>query len=185
VILALFLISEIAQPLEAVEVKIWRQPDLSGRFIIDQDTILTLPLIGKINCGWHYHAEIETMIINGYNRYLRDPHIEIEFLFPVRILGEVNRPGVFYLKPGQTLADLLAEAGGFNGQSNPKGARLVRGGRSRKINLISILEGKDDFELKSNDLIIVPRSFWSSLQKWGVVFSGLTLLISAYNAFVK
>ena len=171
--------------MEAVEIKIWREPDLSGRFVVDQDTAVNLPLIGKVKCGYYHHAEIETIIRDRLSQFLRAPHIEIKFLFPVRILGEVNRPGVYYLEPGEGLADLLAEAGGFNSQSNPKSARLVRDGASQKVNLVAILEGKVDFKLRSNDLIIVPRSFWASLQKWGIIFSGLTLIISAYNAFVK
>ncbi|HIE05737.1 MAG TPA: polysaccharide export protein [bacterium (Candidatus Stahlbacteria)] len=186
VILLIFLLtSGVVRPMDAVDINIWRHPDLSGRFIISSDTTVSLPLIGIIDCRGHNQAEVESIIIGGYAKYLLDPYVDVKFLFPVRILGEVNHPGVYYLEPGQGVADLLAQCGGFNNESNGRGAQLIRDGKSRKVNLIGVLEGKDRLELQSNDLIIVPRSFWASLQKWGILISAATLIITAYNAISK
>lgn len=171
--------------MDAVDINIWRHADLSGRFIVSNDTTVNLPLVGIIDCRGHNQAEVESMIIAGYAKYLLAPYVDVKFLFPVRILGEVYHPGVYYLEPGQRIADLVAQCGGFNNQSNARSSQLIRDGRSTKVNLISVLEGKDLLNLQSNDLIMVPRSFWASLQKWGIVLSAATLIITAYNAFSK
>lgn len=171
--------------MDAVDINIWRHSDLSGRFIVNNDTTVNLPLIGIVDCGWHNQAEVESILIAGYAKYLLDPYVDVKFLFPVRILGEVNHPGVYYLEPGQGVADLIAQCGGFNNQSNARSSQLIRDGSRKKTNLIAVLEGKDYLTLQSNDLIMVPRSFWASLQKWGIILTAATLVITAYNAFSK
>jgi len=44
----------------------------------------------------------------------------------VKILGEVNRPGVYEYKPGMTLYDLIIKAGGYTEDAYPKGLIFIR-----------------------------------------------------------
>ena len=44
----------------------------------------------------------------------------------VTILGEVARPAIYELRPGETVADLLAYAGGLNAPAQTRRARLTR-----------------------------------------------------------
>ncbi len=44
----------------------------------------------------------------------------------VTILGEVNKPGIYRLKEGMTLYDLILEAGGYTEKAYPKGLIFIR-----------------------------------------------------------
>jgi polysaccharide export outer membrane protein len=85
----------------------------------------------------------------------------------VSIIGQVMRPGIYNLKPGLTVVDAIALAGGFTpiaAQDGVKVIRMLNGGRKTiRVPVASILRGGDksrDIVLEPDDTIVAPESFF-------------------------
>jgi len=73
----------------------------------------------------------------------------------IRVDGQVNKPGLYSLKPGQTLQDALAAAGGLTPSAYLYGARLervsVRAEQNRNINNLKQIVRKDVANLNAKN----------------------------------
>ncbi|MDP8255990.1 MAG: SLBB domain-containing protein [Candidatus Alcyoniella australis] len=89
----------------------------------------------------------------------------------VYVLGEVNLPTVVVMRHGRlTLAEAIAEAGGFNeNYAYKSGVQVVRGGLAEPtvytVNFRDVLRGRqlDRFDLEPGDIVFVPAT---GLTKW-------------------
>ena len=86
-------------PGDILRVAIWREPDLSGDFQVDQDGTLVLPMLGKVQVidkAWNI---VKNDLMEGYVQELRNPSIELVPFRSVYVLGEVNLPGRYKRSP--------------------------------------------------------------------------------------
>lgn len=174
-------------PYDAVEILIWRQPDLSGKYYIDADTTLNVPLIGKIPVAGVVVDSLETVITRELDKYYGDIFVDINCYYRINVFGEVKSPGFYYLKSGDNLANLLAMAGGATEQGSLGKIRVINVGSVRTINFEKILSsGKniDKLNLVPGDVVIVSRRFMPALQEWSVLFTIGTLLLQVYTTYL-
>ncbi len=91
----------------------------------------------------------------------------------VQIKGEVKRPGIYEMKDSETMADLLAFAGGFTGQAYTQRIRVIGNtDRQRRIADVS-QENFDEFRLRSGALVTVQKvldRFKNMVEIRGAVF---------------
>ena len=85
----------------------------------------------------------------------------------VRVVGEVERPGIYPIDEAPTVLDALLAAGGLTDYASANRARLVRGEgearEERKIRLKDVLHGErgaENPELRDGDMLVVPESFF-------------------------
>lgn len=85
----------------------------------------------------------------------------------VSIIGQVMRPGIYNLKPGLTVVDAIALAGGFTPIAAQDGVKVIRtlnGGRKTfRVPVASILRGGNksrDIVLEPDDTVVAPESFF-------------------------
>jgi protein involved in polysaccharide export with SLBB domain len=84
----------------------------------------------------------------------------------VSVLGNVNQPGPVKFKSGMTLLQAITKSGGPSPTASESSTYIIRqekGGGSKKIpaRLDKIMNQKEkDIELKANDVIVVPESFF-------------------------
>jgi polysaccharide export outer membrane protein len=106
---------------DMLEMKVYGQPDLSGRFRVDEKGNVTLPLIGPV------HVEDQTAEEAGVQ--IEKRYVEAEILQSVKshtsifiaeyatqgvtINGEVRSPGVYPALGVHTVDDLITSAGGI------------------------------------------------------------------------
>ncbi|MEO0124080.1 MAG: polysaccharide biosynthesis/export family protein [candidate division WOR-3 bacterium] len=167
-------------PNDAVEVDIWHQPNLSGKYLVDTDTSLNIPLLGKINIKNIPADSLEKMLIDEFHKYYGDIFLTINIYYQINVFGEVKSPGKYYLKSNENLANLLAMAGGPTSNGNIGRIKILNFGRERSVNLEKILKsGKkiDELNLGPGDVVIIPRRFMPALQEWSVLFSIGTLIL--------
>ena len=93
-----------------------------------------------------------------------------EVRWQVAVLGEVKRPGAVAYRPGMTVADVLAEAGGATEQADLARASINRlegdgGGRQIPVDLSALAEGAAlsgtpavSVEVRPGDIVVVPRA---------------------------
>jgi polysaccharide export outer membrane protein len=158
-------------PGDLLQVRIWREPDLSGEFLVGTDGTVTLPKIGqRFVTGMPLDA-LREQLLALYRVSLRNPSISITPLRRVQVLGFVNRPGIFNVDPTLTLNGVLALAGGANVNGNLRRIRLVREGRVlyERVTAGSTLVTLD---VRSGDQLYVGERSWADRNS-GVLVAAL------------
>ena len=101
---------------DILSIRIFDEPELSqDEVAIDNAGNLSLPLIGDIRAAGSNATELAAAIERAYGaRYLRNPHASVAIKkareMTVSVEGQVNLPGVYPWKQGDTLLTALAQA---------------------------------------------------------------------------
>lgn len=181
-LLILFTVSPhvFLSPNDAIEIEIWHQPTLSGKYLVDADTSLNMPLLGKLDIKNIPADSLEKMLIDEFHKYYGDVFLTVNIYYQISVFGEVKSPGKYYLKSSENLANLLAMAGGPTANGNLGRIRILNLGQERTVNFEKILkQGKkiEELNLKPGDVVIIPRRFMPALQEWSVLFTIGTLIM--------
>jgi len=104
-----------------------RSPYEKG-FIVDKFGFVDLPLIGKVNFSGLTMTEARDTLIKRFEYYMDSPIVVIKKLsFKITILGEVNRPGLYYVENEKiTLLEGLGLAGDLTIFGSRKDVKLIR-----------------------------------------------------------
>jgi len=146
-------------PGDDLDIQIWREPDLSGMFLVDPEGFVTLPLLGRVHVADLPLRELRDELVGRYAVELRNPSISITPRRRVYVLGEVTRPGLLALDPTMTLAGAVALAGGANREGDLSKLRIMRDGQvlmdsaGPEADLLSV-------DIRSGDQIFVDRRGW-------------------------
>jgi protein involved in polysaccharide export with SLBB domain len=162
------------QPGDLLRIDIWREPDLSGEFLIDPDGQVVLPLLGEQRVARVPMRQVREMLMEGYRLHLRNPSINILPLRRIHVLGEVNRPGLYQVDPTISLAAAVALAGGANATGDLQRIRIVRDGEvlRERVGASDMLEAVD---IRSGDQILVDRRSWFERNSTFLISVGLSL----------
>jgi polysaccharide export outer membrane protein len=160
------------RPGDRIKVVVWREPDLSGEFMVDPSWHVVLPRVGKWDVRNETESSLEDKVTAALREELRNPSVDLQVLRRIRILGSVDRPGLYPVDNTMTVSDALAQAGGASMQGKKDVVELVRGGERFTIKL------QDDHKLselplRSGDVLYVPERNWF-LRNYGVVLTVLT-----------
>ena len=172
-------------PNDAVEIKIWRQEDLSGWYSVDADTSINIPLLGKISIKDIPIDSLHQLLANNFKNYYTDIFVDINFYYRINIYGEVKTPGYYYIKSEDNLINLLAQAGGPTERGNLCNIKILNLGTEKQMNLERILKSGNNLdllELRPGDVVIVARRFMPAFQEWSVLFTLGTLILQIYIA---
>jgi polysaccharide biosynthesis/export protein len=146
-------------PGDVVRVRVWREPDLSGDFGVDENGTVVLPRLGPMSVRGVGAAELRERVMRGYTAFLSHASVEVTLLRRVQVLGAVRTPGLYPVDATMTLGDALALAGGTTPQGHPDRVVLVRradGGRSVASRRTLVA----DTPLASGDQLYVPERSW-------------------------
>ncbi len=173
------------QPGDAIQVGIWREPDLSGDFTVNPNGQAVLPLLGDVQVEGRTAQELADSLKTAYGKYLRNPSIDVKVLRRVSVQGEVRSPGFYPVDATVSLADVLALAGGLTSNGDPNKIRLVRSGQVVDVGLTpeTVVERSP---IRSGDQILVGRRSWlarNSAIIVGATITGVAIIIA--NAAIK
>lgn len=147
------------EPGDAVQVDVWRNPDASGRFEVDERGLVVLPLLGERTVRGVPTDVLRHELAAEYSRFFRNPAVRVTFLRRINILGGVRNPGLYPVNGTVTLADALALAGGVAPTGNPNDIRLIRNGTVIRQNLSqAMVIGSSP--IRSGDQIVVGERGW-------------------------
>ncbi len=167
-------------PGDMVEVRVWREADLSGAFQVDEDGVLTLPLLGRWPVAGVPVQELRRQLLEAYAVELRNPSIQLLFLRRIHVLGEVNQPGLVQADLSLSLAGAVALAGGASGQGSLRRLTILRNGEvleaevGPELNLTAV-------GLRSGDQIMVGRRSWLDRNS-GFIVSGALGVVAVFLA---
>lgn len=163
------------QPGDLVRVQIWREGDLSGDFLVDQNGIVTLPLLGEQRVTGIPIGELRTVLLQQYRVELRNPSINITPLRRLNVLGEVTKPGLYPVDPTISLVEVVAQAGGATELGDLRRIRIVRGGEVIREG-IRPGETLSTLDIRSGDQILVERRTWLDRNSTSLVTAVLSIV---------
>jgi polysaccharide export outer membrane protein len=153
---------------DVLAINVWREPELSVKeIIVRPDGKISIPLIGDIQASGFTPKQLQERITEKLKEFVASPSVTVVVLKiasqSVSIVGQVAKPGVYYLGSPLTVLELLARAGGFREEANKKKISIVRkeGGRtlSFRFNYKDVSQGNNlqqNIILENGDVIIVP-----------------------------
>ena len=163
--------------------------------VSDSGTI-TLPLLEELEVGGLTPLQLKAKLDESYKPYLRFVSTNVKLAnMRVTVLGEVAKPGVFYLYQEQnTILDAIGFAGDFTEFGNRKKVRMIRqtedGSKTVFLNLSRPeFASTEFFYVQPQDLIYVEplkaKSFDVSSESVGLVFSAISLGALLANIFIR
>jgi polysaccharide export outer membrane protein len=155
--------------LDSVEIRVFREDELTTSGQLSPDGTIRMPLIGPVKLAGlstdQAAAAITAMLKDGY---LVSPQVSVSIEARVRravtVLGQAQNPGVFELPADRklTVVEAIGMAGGATRIANIKKITLKRsGGQVLTINLKDITSGKAaDVVLRDGDVLSIPESLF-------------------------
>lgn len=163
---------------DKLSVRFLNHPELNEPSIaVRPDGFISLQLIEDIKAEGATAVELRKKIEKGYDEILLNPAISvniIEFVPPSFFIGgQVNRPGKYSLRDGNSVIKAVFLAGGFTKEANRRMvlyARVDQNGKwqVREINVLKLIEklsNSDDVAVSDGDYIFVPDSKLSKFNK--------------------
>lgn len=166
-------------PGDVIRLNIWREPDLTGEFLVQEDGTAVLPKVGPVEVTGYTPSVLKTHLVEEFSKTLRNPSIEVIVLRRILISGEVAHEGVYPVDPTMSLVEALALAGGPTPAAKDDRVILIRGDSEIEIDLDDPPAVRS-LALQSGDQLLVPSaSAW--VQNWkllvGMVSSTVSLAI--------
>jgi polysaccharide biosynthesis/export protein len=130
-----------------VTINVWENPNLSTDGVIRPDGTITMPLIGDLHASGETTASLKAQIKARLADFIKlNAGSEITVAvrqassYRITISGEVNHPGVINADHYVTIAEAIAQAGGFTRFADRNNMKLQRRdpktGRVRAIPLV-------------------------------------------------
>jgi len=161
-------------PGDSVNIFVWRNPEVSGSFVVRPDGMITtslvedLPVSGKTPTA--FAREVEDVL----SKYIREPIVTVSvggFVGPfseqVRVIGEATSPQAINYKEDMTLLDLMVKVGGLTDFADGDGAKLIRvvDGVQKEfsVSLDTLIKDGDiaaNVDILPGDILIVPEAWF-------------------------
>lgn len=147
-------------PGDVIRLKVWREPDWNGDFLVDQFSVAALPLVGDIDVTGLTQRSLKERLREAFARELHDPSFQVLILKRIRIIGEVRSPGVYPLDPTMSVADALAVAGGRSGTGRSDMVFLRRAGETLATSVL-VDARLAELAIQTGDELRVPERSWA------------------------
>ncbi|HYH83637.1 MAG TPA: polysaccharide biosynthesis/export family protein [Longimicrobium sp.] len=144
-------------PADAVRVTVYRKPELTGEFDLAPDGSIVHPLYRQVRVTGIPMSEAEERLRVFLARYEQNPQFVVEALYRIPVEGEVRQPRVYSLKPGVTVSDAVAIAGGPTERGRVDRIRLVRTTGTVMVDLNDPGTNGGRLPLASGDQVFVER----------------------------
>jgi polysaccharide biosynthesis/export protein len=161
-------------PRDVLSVTVWGQADLSKDYAVDQDGAIAFPLIGRVKAAGDSPGRLAARVTELLEKdYLVNPQVSVtvkEYLSQkVQVMGEAEKPGLFYLTGPTTLLEVLSKAGGLS-KTAGKQLVLVRhqaavgsaaaGNTILRVSFDKIQAGDaaENLRVQDRDIVFIPRA---------------------------
>jgi polysaccharide export outer membrane protein len=162
---------------DTLDIQVAGEPGLTKSYAVDAAGQITLDLVGQVRAVGRTPQQIARDLRTRLSRYLNRPDVIVTSSTPLRkevmVTGEVLKPGIVPLRPGDGLLDALGAAGGISPMGDAAKATLVRRGemKPQPLQVQALLSGDltQNLSLNDGDIIQIPRREIASFQILGEV----------------
>jgi polysaccharide export outer membrane protein len=166
-------------PGDPVRVKVWREPELSGDFVVTPEGTLDHPRFDTVQVVGVPLQVARARLRAFLSKEYTDPLIILEPMLRVAVQGEVRQPSLYPMSRATTVGQAIAIAGGPTERGKLNEVRLVRGTEQLQLDLTKPNSSDASMVVRSGDQLYVGRrggSFFRDV---------LTPLASLTAAFVS
>jgi polysaccharide export outer membrane protein len=171
---------------DALRITVWRQPELSGEFVIASDSSLMHPVYQSVKVAGAPLSVVKERLRKLLVTYEENLQLVIEPLFSVTVAGEVRQPNLYRLRQGTTFAQAVALAGGPTELGRLDKVRVIRRDGAVEVNLGSGYSRYEAMTIASGDQILVARrSSFNILRDVMYPLASLTAAVAAVLAYSR
>ncbi|WP_246036977.1 XrtA/PEP-CTERM system exopolysaccharide export protein [Thalassotalea litorea] len=161
-------------PGDQLNIFVWRNPDVSGSFIVRPDGKITTSLVEDIMASGKTPTQLARTIEEQLSTYLREPIVTVtvnRFVGPyseqIRVIGEAAQPRAVSYGKNMTLLDVMIAVGGLTQFADGNQSVLVRvENGEQKQYLLNIEDLIRDGDISANvdvlpgDIIVIPEAWF-------------------------
>lgn len=166
--------SYLIGPGDSLSIFVWRNPDVSGSFLVRPDGMITTSLVEDIPVSGKTPTALARDLEQELGKYIRDPIVTVSvtgfsgpFSEQVRVIGEASSPRAISYKEDMTLLDLMIQVGGlteFADGDNAKLIRVVDGVQQEYSVMLNTLVKDGDIsanvDILPGDILIIPEAWF-------------------------
>lgn len=145
---------------DKLKVVVFNEPDLTGEFQVGDTGAVAFPLIGDLPAAGASVQEFQQQLTAKLRgQYVKRPRVSIEVVNyrPFNVFGEVRNSGQFPFRPGLSVQDAVAMAGGFTYRANTRTAYVRRADAGGEITVA--MDG-ERVAVQPGDDIRVPERYF-------------------------
>ena len=163
----------IIGPGDAVNIVVWRNPELSMTVPVRPDGKIAAPLVEDLVAMGKDATTLARDIEKELGAYIRDPVVTVvvtQFVGPyseqIRVVGEAGKPQTLPYKQKMTLLDVMIAVGGLTDFADGNATTLLRGSEGDKqysVRVGDLIKRGDvsaNVDMKPGDVLIIPRSWF-------------------------
>ena len=161
-------------PNDTVGIFVWRNPELSGNFIVRPDGKISTSLVEDVLVSGKTPTQVARDMETILSKYIRDPVVTVSvtnFVGPyseqVRVIGAATNPQAVSYRQYMTLLDLMIAVGGLTEFADGNDAKLVRTQNGEQItykirldDLIREGEISANVDMLPGDVVIIPEAWF-------------------------
>jgi polysaccharide export outer membrane protein len=147
---------------DILEIRVWRENDLSGSVRVRPDGKITLPLVGDVQAAGLTPSDLQKKAIEAFSQILNSPQVIVSVISvqskKYYVSGQVERSGPFPLVTPTTVLEALSLCG-FREWAKKGGIVIMRGEQRLKFNYKQVVKGshpEQNIQLADGDHIFVP-----------------------------
>ena len=152
-------------PGDEVKVRVYREPELSGQYVVNGKGEVFIPGLGRITAAGMTADSLSAHITSGYTKRIIDAIVDVGLIRSMPVLGQVQSPGVYQAEPTMSVQQIVAKAGGARGRSLEPPTILLQKGRDGTRYSLAVDVRLDRIALDEGDAIVVVDP--SFLERWG------------------
>lgn len=161
-------------PGDNLNIFVWRNPEISGSFLVRPDGKITTSLVEDIDVSGKTPSQLARDVEQALSKYIRDPIVTVSvtgfsgpFSEQVRVIGEATNPRAVNYQENMTLLDLMIAVGGLTEFAAGDSAKLIRveNGTQREYSLRvdSLVRDGDiseNVDILPGDILIIPETWF-------------------------
>jgi polysaccharide export outer membrane protein len=160
-------------PGDRLTIFVWRNPEISGEFIVRPDGKITTSLVEDIQASGKTPTELAREMEDKLSVYITSPRVTVSinnFSGPlgeqVRVIGEAMNPLAVNYSENMTLLDLMIAVGGLSEFADGNNAKLIRVVNGTKVtyklyvdDLIRDGDISKNVDILPGDIVIIPEAW--------------------------
>jgi polysaccharide export outer membrane protein len=154
-------------PEDAIEISVWKEPDLTKQLVVRPDGKITYPLIGEVQASGKTVKELQEEILKRLEKFVTDAHVTVILLkaqnYKIYVTGKVNKPGDFVIGKPVNVMQAISMAGGLTPFAAPGSIMVLRTEAGKEMvypfNYREVSKGQfleQNRTLLPGDVVVVP-----------------------------
>jgi polysaccharide export outer membrane protein len=148
------------KPGDKLKIAVFNEPDLTGEFQVGDGGKIAFPLVGEVQAAGLSVNDFQSGLARQLQQgFVRNPRVTVDFINyrPINVIGEVRNAGQYAYRPGLTIQDAIAMAGGYTYRANTRTVYVRRSDDSKDI---SVSVGGSQLTILPGDNIRVPERYF-------------------------